>query len=213
MVQITLHSESRGKRYGPDGKTPLTSPAGAMYEMQVMPSTITAPGFGIKPADPNNPDDVARVGREYLGKMLQRYGGDPAKAWAAYNWGPGAVDKAVKANGADWLASAPKETRDYVAQNMRMLGEGAGPAKPAKFDTLAALQALEANPALARDPKAMQAARQQLERKARLYDAGVKAQAEQVFGFPAGRAVKQLPDAAGADPYGVHGHSSLVLVA
>ena len=181
MVQITLHSESRGKRYGPDGKTPLTSPAGAMYEMQVMPSTITAPGFGIKPADPNNPDDVARVGREYLGKMLQRYGGDPAKAWAAYNWGPGAVDKAVKANGADWLASAPKETRDYVAQNMRMLGEGAGSAKPAKFDTLAALQALEANPALARDPKAMQAARQQLEHKARLYDAGVKAQADQVF--------------------------------
>ena len=181
MVQITLHSESRGKRYGPDGKTPLTSPAGAMYEMQVMPSTITAPGFGIKPADPNNPDDVARVGRDYLGKMLQRYGGDPAKAWAAYNWGPGAVDKAVKANGADWLASAPKETRDYVAQNMRMLGEGAGSAKPAKFDTLAALQALEANPALSRDPKAMQAARQQLEHKARLYDAGVKAQAEQVF--------------------------------
>ena len=180
MVQITLHSESRGKRYGPDGKTPLTSPAGAKGEMQVMPGTMTAPGFGIKPADPNNPDDVARVGREYLGKMLQRYGGDPAKAWAAYNWGPGAVDKAVKANGADWLASAPQETRNYVAQNLRMLGSGGAP-KPAKFDTLAALQALEANPALARDPKAMQAARQQLEHKARLYDAGVKAQADQVF--------------------------------
>lgn len=181
MVQITLHSESRGKRYGPDGKTMLTSPAGAKGEMQVMPGTMTNPGFGVKPADPGNPDDIARVGRDYLGKMLQRYGGDPAKAWAAYNWGPGAVDKAVKANGADWLASAPKETRDYVAQNMRMLGEGAGSAKPAKFDTLAALQALEANPALSRDPKAMQAARQQLEHKARLYDAGVKAQAEQVF--------------------------------
>ena len=180
MVEITLHSESRGKRYGPDGKTLLTSPAGAKGEMQVMPGTMTAPGFGIKPADPNNPDDVARVGREYLGKMLQRYGGDPAKAWAAYNWGPGAVDKAVKANGADWLASAPQETRNYVAQNLRMLGSG-GASKPARFDTLAALQALESDPALARNPKAMQAARQQLEHKARLYDARTKEQADQVF--------------------------------
>lgn len=179
MVQITLHSESSGRRYGPDGKTLLTSPAGAKGEMQVMPGTMTAPGFGIKPADPNNADDVARVGREYLGKMLQRYGGDPAKAWAAYNWGPGAVDNAVKTKGADWLASAPKETQNYVAQNLRMLGGGAS--KPARFDTLAALQALESDPALARNPKAMQAARQQLEHKARLYDARTKDQAEQVF--------------------------------
>lgn len=181
MVQITLHSESRGKRYGPDGKTLLTSPAGAKGEMQVRPGTMTAPGFGIKPADPNNADDVARVGREYLGKMLQRYGGDPAKAWAAYNWGPGAVDNAVKTKGADWLASAPQETRNYVAQNLRMLGGGGGASKPAKFDTLAALQALESDPALARNPKAMQAARQQLEHKARLYDARTKDQADQVF--------------------------------
>ena len=180
MVEITLHSESRGKRYGPDGKTLLTSPAGAKGEMQVMPGTMTAPGFGINPADPSNPDDVARVGREYLGKMLQRYGGDPAKAWAAYNWGPGAVDKAVKANGADWLASAPKETRNYVAQNLRMLGSG-GASTPAKFDTVAALSALESDPSLARNPKAMQAARQQLEHKARLYDARTKEQADQVF--------------------------------
>ena len=181
MVQITLHSESRGRRYGPDGKTLLTSPAGAKGEMQVMPGTMTAPGFGIKPADPNNADDVARVGREYLGKMLQRYGGDPAKAWAAYNWGPGAVDNAVKTKGADWLASAPQETRNYVAQNLRMLGGGGGASKPARFDTLAALQALESDPALARNPKAMQAARQQLEHKARLYDARTKDQADQVF--------------------------------
>ena len=181
MVQITLHSESRGRRYGPDGKTLLTSPAGAKGEMQVMPDTMTAPGFGIKPADPSNPDDVARVGREYLGKMLQRYGGDPAKAWAAYNWGPGAVDNAVKTKGADWLASAPKETQNYVAQNLRMLGGGGGASKPARFDTLAALSALESDPALARNPKAMQAARQQLEHKARLYDARTKDQADQVF--------------------------------
>ena len=178
MVEITLHSESRNRDYDKSGKV-ITSPAGARYAMQTMPKTAGDPGFGIKPAADDSPAEWNRVGREYLGKMLQRYGGDPAKAWAAYNWGPGAVDKAVKANGADWLASAPKETRNYVAQNLRMLGGGAS--KPAKFDTLAALSALESDPALARNPKAMQAARQQLEHKARLYDARTKEQADQVF--------------------------------
>ena len=178
MVEITLHSESRARDHDKNGNV-ITSPKGARYAMQTMPKTAGDPGFGIKPAANDSPAEWNRVGREYLGKMLQRYGGDPAKAWAAYNWGPGAVDNAVKTKGADWLASAPKETQDYVAQNLRMLGGGAS--KPAKFDTLAALQALESDPALARNPKAMQAARQQLEHKARLYDARTKDQAEQVF--------------------------------
>ena len=180
MVEITLHSESRTRDHDKNGNV-ITSPKGARYAMQTMPKTAGDPGFGIKPAANDSPAEWNRVGREYLGKMLQRYGGDPAKAWAAYNWGPGAVDNAVKTKGADWLASAPKETQDYVAQNLRMLGGGGGASKPARFDTLAALQALESDPALARNPKAMQAARQQLEHKARLYDARTKEQAEQVF--------------------------------
>lgn len=180
MVEITLHSESRTRDHDKNGNV-ITSPKGARYAMQTMPKTAVDPGFGIKPAANDSPAEWNRVGREYLGKMLQRYGGDPAKAWAAYNWGPGAVDNAVKTKGADWLASAPKETQDYVAQNLRMLGGGGGASKPARFDTLAALQALESDPALARNPKAMQAARQQLEHKARLYDARTKDQADQVF--------------------------------
>ena len=180
MVEITLHSESRTRDHDKNGNV-ITSPKGARYAMQTMPKTAGDPGFGIKPAADDSPAEWNRVGREYLGKMLQRYGGDPAKAWAAYNWGPGAVDNAVKTKGADWLASAPKETQNYVAQNLRMLGGGGGASKPARFDTLAALQALESDPALARNPKAMQAARQQLEHKARLYDARTKDQADQVF--------------------------------
>lgn len=180
MVEITLHSESRNRDYDKGGRV-ITSPARARYAMQTMPETAGDPGFGIKPAANDSPAEWNRVGREYLGKMLQRYGGDPAKAWAAYNWGPGEVDNAVKTKGADWLASAPQETRNYVAQNLRMLGGGGGASKPARFDTLAALQALESDPALARNPKAMQAARQHLEHKARLYDARTKDQADQVF--------------------------------
>lgn len=128
MVDITLQSESGGRRYGADGRTLLTSPKGAQGEMQVMPGTKTDPGFGVAPARNNSPDELARVGRDYLQAMLQRYEGDPAKAWAAYNWGPGALDQAIRKNGDNWLASAPKETRDYVRKNMAALGQA--PANP-----------------------------------------------------------------------------------
>ena len=179
MVEITLHSESRNRDYDKSGKV-ITSPAGARYAMQVMPETAKNPGYGIRPAADDSAAEWNRVGREKLAALLKRYGGDTARSWAAYNWGEENVDNVIKAHGANWLAHAPKETQDYVAQNLRMLGSGGAP-KPAKFDTLAALSALESDPSLARNPKAMQAARQQLEHKARLYDARTKEQADQVF--------------------------------
>ena len=179
MVEITLHSESRNRDYDKSGKV-ITSPAGARYAMQVMPETAKNPGYGIRPAADDSAAEWNRVGREKLAALLKRYGGDTARSWAAYNWGEGNVDNVIKAHGANWLAHAPKETQDYVAANLRMLGSGGAP-KPAKFDTLAALSALESDPSLARNPKAMQAARQQLEHKARLYDARTKEQADQVF--------------------------------
>ena len=89
--------------------------------MQVMPATARDPGFGLRPADPSNHDDLARLGREYRAKMEQRYGGDPAKMWAAYNAGPGRVDKAVSQYGDDWMKYLPAETRAYVERNMSAL--------------------------------------------------------------------------------------------
>lgn len=83
-------------------------------------------------------------GRDYLRAMVKRYDGDPAKAWAAYNAGPGALDEALmraKASpppGAPWLTFMPNETQAYVTKNMKMLQEGFGaPAAP----TLADVQA------------------------------------------------------------------------
>ena len=102
--------ESGGRRYDASGRV-LTSPKGAMGEMQVMPGTQADPGFGVKPARPGDLADVARVGRDYLGAMVRRYG-DLDAALAAYNWGPGNADKWLAA-GAD-PAALPKETRDYL---------------------------------------------------------------------------------------------------
>ena len=133
MTQITLGSESNGQRYGPDGKTLLTSSAGAKGEMQVLDGTNLKPGFGVTPAQDNGPDERARVGRDYLKAMLTQYG-SPDKAWAAYNAGPGALDKAMEASlkgrgQNDWLSYLPPETQAYVAKNMKALG-GSAPVAP-----------------------------------------------------------------------------------
>lgn len=120
LFAITRHTESRNRDHDDSGNI-LKSPVGAMGRMQVMPGTARDPGWGIKPWNGRDLDDLARVGEEMLRAMVRRYNGDLTKAWAAYNWGPGNVDKAIKRHGQGWLRNAPKETRDYVRKNMGML--------------------------------------------------------------------------------------------
>lgn len=147
MVQITAVSES-GNRERDKGGRLVTSVKGAQGKMQVMPGTQRDPGFGVTPMRDNSDAERTRVGQEYLGKMMERYGNDPAKAWAAYNWGPGNLDKALKDHGDAWLANAPAETRAYVRANMAALG-GRGGAEvaqqePREHDLAAALERLDA---------------------------------------------------------------------
>ena len=121
LDRITVDAESRGRRYGANGKL-TTSPVGALGEWQVMPATARDPGFGLRPANLNNPDDLARLGREYRQTMERKFDGDPAKMWGAYNAGPGRVDRLVSNYGERWLDYAPRETRKYVRRNMQRLG-------------------------------------------------------------------------------------------
>ena len=87
-------TESKNKDYNPDG-TPVTSPLGAKYRMQVMPDTAANPGYGIRPAQSDTPEEWNRVGEELLAKMLQRYGNNQTLAVAAYNAGPQTVDNLI----------------------------------------------------------------------------------------------------------------------
>lgn len=89
--------------------------------MQVMPDTARDPGFGLRPADPSDPDDMNRLGRQYRATMERRYGGDFTKMWAAYNWGPGNVDNAISRHGDRWWTALPQETRDYINRNLSMM--------------------------------------------------------------------------------------------
>ncbi len=125
-VKITVTSESAGN---PNA----VSPKGATGRMQVMPATARDPGYGIR-ASNGTPEDTERVGREKLAKMEDRYGGDFAKAWGAYNWGEGNVDKAVKAYGDNWLDHAPAETKAYVRKNIAALGSAGNAYSPAPRD-------------------------------------------------------------------------------
>mgnify|MGYP001618419302 CR=1 FL=1 len=90
------------------------SPKGARFAMQVMPATARDPGFGLRAANPDDPGDMNRLGQQYRAVMQRRYGGDLAKMWAAYNAGPGAVDKAIARYGDRWMDAMPGETKDYV---------------------------------------------------------------------------------------------------
>ena len=82
------------------------SPKGAQGLMQLMPAT--AQRFGVKNA--YNPEENVRAGVAYLRQLLDRYGDDEELALAAYNAGPGAVDK--------YGQNVPPyaETKNYVAQ-------------------------------------------------------------------------------------------------
>lgn len=64
------------------------SPKGAMGLMQLMPATVQQ--FGVP--DPLDPKQSIDAGAKYLKQLLTRYGGDLAKALAAYNAGPAKVD-------------------------------------------------------------------------------------------------------------------------
>lgn len=107
-IRSVMRMESGGRTML-DARFPITSYAGAMGLMQVMPQTYrdmrTAYGLG---ADPYNPHDNIYAGAAYLSELHRKYG-YPAM-FAAYNDGPGNWEDHVN-NG----RPLPAETVNYVA--------------------------------------------------------------------------------------------------
>lgn len=175
LTNIVMGIESAGRRYDASGKLiegPATKYGTAKGEMQVLDGTNRDPGYGVKPAADDSPEERARVGRDYLAAMVREYDGDVSKALAAYNWGPGNLDKAVKEHGPNWLQAAPEETRNYVERGVREFGAGAG---RGKRPSLAEIKAdLRGDPLLAGNPARLKAAEEAAEKQYRDIEAAEK---------------------------------------
>jgi len=113
------------------------SPAGAMGLMQLMPDTAQQIGKQLKVGKfkdsrlTSDPKFNITLGRAYLDKMVDRFGGSYLLATAAYNAGPNRVRQWMDTYGdprqadtdvVDWIESIPfDETRNYVQRVMENL--------------------------------------------------------------------------------------------
>ncbi len=98
------------------GNPQALSPKGALGLMQLMPGTALEVGLD----DPSDPRQNLAGGSSYLASMLDRFDGNLEVALAAYNAGPGNVDKA----GGQMPAFA--ETRRYVEAVQKRYAELSG---------------------------------------------------------------------------------------
>jgi soluble lytic murein transglycosylase-like protein len=108
LVLAVMHVESRFYNFA-------VSPVGAIGLMQVMPATgeELAARLGIRWLGPQTlfePTTNVRMGVAYLRELSDRYGSLPM-ALAAYNWGPGRIDRRLRLG-----AAVPEEYPSLVLE-------------------------------------------------------------------------------------------------
>lgn len=156
-----VNQESGGQQFDKNGK-PLTSSAGAIGIMQVMPATgpEAAKLAGVAWDEERFKNDAAYnacLGEAYCREQFRKFQ-DPVLALAAYNAGPGRVQQTIDKVGdprtgavthEQFLAALPKETQGYVSNIMKKTPQASQTAEGAdRYATaLEAVQAMPAGPA------------------------------------------------------------------
>lgn len=119
-IRAVIRMESGGRTLQGDNR-PITSDAGAMGIMQIMPQTYQEMrqryGLGANPYDPH---DNVLAGTAYLSWLYGKYG--YPKLFAAYNAGPGTLEARIAS-----AHELPNETRAYVSGIARILGIKSNP--------------------------------------------------------------------------------------
>jgi membrane-bound lytic murein transglycosylase B len=115
-IRAVIRQESGGRTVSADN-SPITSAAGAMGVMQLMPGTYSqmAEQYGLGD-DAFDPRDSIYAGAAYLNWLHRKYG-YPAM-FAAYNDGPGNIEDHLYHG-----RPLPAETRGYIASIARFLRE------------------------------------------------------------------------------------------
>ena len=92
-IRAVMRIESGGRTLL-DDQRPITSSAGAMGIMQIMPDTYQdmRQQYGLG-ANPDDPHDNVLAGTAYLRRLYGKYG--YPKMFAAYNAGPGALEAQI----------------------------------------------------------------------------------------------------------------------
>jgi soluble lytic murein transglycosylase-like protein len=107
LIKAVIKAESN---FNPNA----VSHAGARGLMQLMPGTARSLGV----SDSFDPEQNVMGGTKFLRDLLDRYNGDIDSALAAYNWGPGNVDKRS--------GRMPAETRSYLVRVKQLYSSYSG---------------------------------------------------------------------------------------
>jgi soluble lytic murein transglycosylase-like protein len=106
LLARLLYQESRYRQDIITGE--VKSSAGAVGIAQIVPRWHPT-------VNPLNVAESISYAAAYLTRLKNQFG-DWKTALAAYNWGQGNVNLAMKEHGYKWLANAPTETQNYVKQ-------------------------------------------------------------------------------------------------
>lgn len=124
--EIAVAQAKAESDFDPNAVGPMTRYGRAKGLFQFIDSTWQQYGQGSV-FDPLAAIDARNA---FMRDLYAQFGGDPQKALAAYNWGPGNLRSAIRRFGSDWLSHAPTETQNYVSRILRWANFPQPPAKP-----------------------------------------------------------------------------------